>query len=204
MPSIYVYGYCYAAIAGVFACVGCQPSSPPTPRSSKEHKSEVAPIPTPLDVVDKMLEMARVTADDVVWDLGSGDGRIVIAAAKKYGCKAVGFEIEPKLVRQSRGNVLDAGVEDLVTIEERDIFTLDLESASVITLYLLPRMNKQLVPQLEKMKPGSRIVAHDFGIEGFIPDEVHRMESAEDESRHTILLWTIPLKPAPEPPPEKD
>ncbi len=186
-----------AASLGVLLVVaGCPQGSTGTQSKSpkKTHKSEVAPIPTPPDVVDKMLEMAGVTKDDVVWDLGCGDGRIVIAAAKKYGCKAAGFEIEPDLVAKSRENARAAGVEELVTIEERDIFTLDLSEATVVTLYLLPQMNEKLVPQIEKMKPGSRVVAHDFGIKGYKPADVVRMESTEDESRHAVLLYTTPLE----------
>ena len=180
----------------VLTQLGCNSGSTGSGKQSskKQHKAEVAPIPTPQDVVEKMLEMAGVTADDVVYDLGSGDGRIVIAASKKYGCKAVRYEIEPELVKKSQENARAAGVEDLVSIEERDIFTVDISGATVVTLYLLPDMNLLLVPQLEKLKPGSRIVAHDSGIQGYRPDETVRMESVEDESRHTIYLWKTPLR----------
>jgi SAM-dependent methyltransferase len=180
-----------------FLCPACRlDSTAIKSRTSKKnaHKSEVAPIPTPPDILERMLEMAGVTADDVVYDLGSGDGRIVIAAAKKYGCKAVGYEIEPELVKQAQENVRAAGVGDLVTIEERDIFSLDLSGASVVTMYLLPHLNKQLVPQLEQLKPGSRVVTHDSGIAGYEPDEFVRIESTEDQALHKIYLWRMPLK----------
>ena len=150
-------------------------------------------VPTPYEVVDKMLEMAKVTKDDLVYDLGCGDGRIVIAAAKKYGCKAVGYDIDPKRVKESLENVDANNVGHLVTIEQKDIFTLDLSDANVITLYLLPSLNVKLIPQLDKLKPGSRIVSHDFGMRGVKPDEVVTVTS-EDGSQHKVYLWTTPLK----------
>ena len=150
-------------------------------------------VPTPEEVVDKMLEMARVTKDDLVYDLGCGDGRIVVAAALKYGCKAVGYDIDPQRIKESLENVKKNNVGHLVTIEQKDIFTLDLSDANVITLYLLPSLNVKLIPQLEKLKPGSRIVSHDFDMRGVKPDEVVTVTS-EDGSRHTVYLWTTPLK----------
>lgn len=151
-------------------------------------------VPTPQDVVDKMLEMAQVTKDDLVYDLGCGDGRIVVTAAKKFGCKAKGYDIDPKRIRESLANVRDNGVEALVTIEQKDIFTLDLSKANVITLYLLPELNVKLIPQLEKLKDGSRIVSHDFSMEGVKPDKVVTVTSEEGEREHTVYLWTTPLK----------
>ena len=142
-----------------------------------------------------MLEMAQVTKDDLVYDLGCGDGRIVVTAAKKYGCKAVGFDIARKRIKESLANVEKNNVGHLVRIEQKDIFTLDLSKANVITLYLLPELNVKLIPQLEKLKPGSRIVSHDFDMEGVKPDEVVEV-SIDNEyyERHTVYLWTTPLK----------
>lgn len=154
---------------------------------------DVIYVPTPYDVVDKMLELAKVKKGDVVYDLGCGDGRIVVTAAKKYGVKAVGFDIDPQRIKEARENVKKNRVEDLVRIEEKDIFTLDLRDATVITLYLLPRLNVKLIPQLEKLKPGCRIVSHDFDMEGVIPDKVVHFKSANGHE-HTIYLWTTPLK----------
>ena len=111
-------------------------------------------VPTPNDVTAKMLEMADVKQSDLLFDLGCGDGRIVVTAAKKFGCKAVGYEIDPQRVIEARDNVKKRKVEHLAKIEQKDIFTLDLSQASVIALYLLPGMNVKLVPQLEKLKPG--------------------------------------------------
>ena len=154
---------------------------------------DVVFVPTPQDVVDKMLEMAKVTKEDLVYDLGCGDGRIVVTAAKKFGCKAIGYDIDPKRITESLENVRDNGVEDLVTIEQKDIFTLDLSKANVVTLYLLPELNVKLIPQLEKLRDGSRIVSHDFAMEGVKPDKVVTLTSKEDEYEHTVYLWTVPL-----------
>jgi tRNA G37 N-methylase Trm5 len=156
---------------------------------------DVVYVPTPHDVVEKMLELAKVTKDDVVYDLGCGDGRIVVTAAKKYGARGIGYDINPKRVEESLENVKKNKVEHLVQIKEEDIFELDLSQANVITLYLLPRLNLKLVPQLQKMKPGSRVVSHAYDIDGYKPDEVVTIMSKEDNYRHTVYLWTIPLKP---------
>jgi len=161
--------------------------------AEKPIHTDVIFIPTPQEVVEKMLEMAKVTKDDLVYDLGCGDGRIVVTAALKYGCKAVGYDIDPQRIKESLENVEKNNVGNLVTIEQKDIFTLDLSDANVITLYLLPSLNVKLIPQLEKLKPGSRIVSHDFDMRGVKPDEVATVIS-EDGSRHTVYLWTTPLK----------
>ena len=155
-------------------------------------------IPTPQDVVDKMLELAKVKKDDLVYDLGCGDGRIVVTAAKRYGCKAVGYDIDPQRVEESLENVEKNNVGHLVRIKQKDIFTLDLSEADVITLYLLPELNVELIPQLEKLKPGSRIVSHDFGMEAVQPDKVITVNSNEDKDEHEIYLWISPLKKIPD------
>jgi uncharacterized protein (TIGR03000 family) len=151
-------------------------------------------VPTPQDVVDKMLELAAVTEKDVVYDLGCGDGRIVVTAAKKYGCKAVGFDLDPERVKESRDNVKAAGVEKLVTIEKKDLFDVDLKPASVVTLFLLPDVNVKLIPQLEQLKPGSRILSHDFTIKGIEPTHTVKVTSKEDRRQHTLYVWIAPLK----------
>ena len=156
--------------------------------------ADVVYVPTPHDVVSKMLELAGVKKGDVVYDLGCGDGRIVVAAAKRFGCHGKGFDIEPQRVAESQKNARKNKVDSLVQFEQKDIFTLDLSPASVITLYLLPHLNLRLIPQLEKLKPGSRIVSHDFDMEGVTPDKVIHLVSKEDNVEHTIYLWTIPLK----------
>ncbi len=156
---------------------------------------DVIYVPTPQPVVDKMLELAQVTKDDLVYDLGCGDGRIVVTAAKKYGCKAVGYDIARKRIKESLENVEKNNVGHLVRIEQKDIFTLDLSKANVVTLYLLPELNVKLIPQLEKLRPGSRIVSHDFNMRGVKPDKVVEISTNDGyEETHTIYLWTIPLK----------
>ena len=151
-------------------------------------------VGTPYDVVAKMLNMAGVKKDDVIYDLGCGDGRIVVLAARRFGCRGVGYDIDPQRVRESLENAARNDVGSLVKIEQDDIFTLDLSGASVIALYLLPDMNIRLVPQLEKLKPGSRIVAQDYGIDGYEPDQSIYFLSNEDNVYHTVMLYTTPLK----------
>ena len=162
-------------------------------------------VPTPQNVVDKLLEAAKVGKGDVLYDLGCGDGRIVVTAAKRFGVKAVGFDIDPKRVAESRANVKAAKVEHLVTIEQKDIFKVDLSPASVVTLYLLPELNVRLIPQLQKLKPGSRVVSHDFDMEGVDPEKTwtvmaidHRPPAKDRE--HYVYLWKTPIKTPPKTP----
>jgi tRNA G37 N-methylase Trm5 len=145
-------------------------------------------VPTPQEVVDKMIELAGVKKGDTVYDLGSGDGRIVITAAKK-GARAVGFEIDPDLIKESRENIKKAGVQQLAEIRNQDILTVDLSPASVVTMYLLPDVNLKLKPKvLSQLKPGSRIVSHAFDMGDWKPDKVERIDG------RTVYLWTIPAK----------
>ena len=156
--------------------------------SSFESKKIVPFVPSPQVVVDKMVELVGVKQGDVVFDMGSGDGRIVIAAAKK-GAKAIGFEIDGDLVKESRENIRRAGVEDLAEIRQQDILTVDFSPASVVTMYLLPDVNLKLKPNLlSQLKPGSRIVSHAFDMGDWKPERVERVEG------RTIYLWTIPAK----------
>ena len=154
-------------------------------------------VPTPPDVVAKMLELAEVGKRDLLYDLGCGDGRIVVAASLKHGCRSVGYEIDARKVRQSIANVKKHDLEELVQIEQRDIFKLDLSKASVVTLYLLPEMNVQLIPQLKQMKRGSRIVAHEFPIAGYRHDRKLTLTSREDGVPRDIYLYKLPLRKAP-------
>jgi SAM-dependent methyltransferase len=156
-------------------------------------------ITTPYDIVDQMLKLANVAKSDVVYDLGCGDGRIVVTAAEKYGCKAFGFDNNPQRVKEAQANAVEKGVEHLVTVEQKDLFKLDLSPASVVTLYLLPRLNVKLIPQLEELKPGSRIVSHDWDMTGVKPDKMIEVNSSEDNRVHYLYLWTTPLRREPEP-----
>ncbi len=154
-------------------------------------------VPTPPEIVAKMLELARVKTDDLLYDLGCGDGRIVIAAASKYGCRAVGYDIDERKVQQSRENAKSHRVEQLVRIEHQDIFKLDLREATVITLYLLPEMNIKLIPQLEKLKDGSRIVCHEFALTDIQYDRLVTITTQPDGVPRDIYLYTLPLKTLP-------
>ncbi len=153
---------------------------------------DVVFVPTPQDVVEKMLEVAQVKKTDIVYDLGCGDGRIVVTAAKKYGCRAWGFDIDPRRIKESIENVKKNNVENLVTIEQKDIFTLDLSKADVITMFLLPELDVKLIPQFEKCKPGTRIVSHEFDIKGIKPEKVYNLISEGDP--HPVYYWITPLK----------
>ncbi len=155
---------------------------------------DVVYVGTPYDVVSTMLRMAGVKKQDVVYDLGCGDGRMLVLAAQKYGCRAVGYDIDPVRVRESRENVARNGVGSLVEIIQEDIFKVDLAEATVLPVYLLPEMNRRLLPQLEKLKPGSRIVCHDYGLDGIIPDETRTVISNEDNASHILMLYTTPLR----------
>ncbi|MDM7996734.1 MAG: 50S ribosomal protein L11 methyltransferase [Acidobacteriota bacterium] len=155
---------------------------------------DVVYVGTPYDVVSRMLKMAQIKKSDLVYDLGCGDGRILVLAAQKYGCRGVGYDIDPVRVRESRENVARNKVEKLVKIVQADIFTLDLRKADVIPLYLLPEMNRRLLPQLDTLKPGSRVVCHNYDLEEIVADEVVTMTSNEDHSSHTLSLYTTPLK----------
>src|SRR5262249_18330936 len=141
-------------------------------------------VPTPQDVVERMVEAAGVRAEDVVCDLGCGDGRVLVAAARRHGCRALGYDIDPEGVRMSRENVATAGLGRLVTVEQRDLFTADLRAVDVVMLYLSPELNERLLPQLAQLKPGCRVVSHAFGIPGVPPDRVVSVPSEEDGLDH--------------------
>jgi precorrin-6B methylase 2 len=162
-----------------------------------EKKPDVRYVPTPSEIVDKMLEVARVTKKDVVYDLGCGDGRIVIAAAKKYRCKAVGFDLDPERIKECEKNrgKLDREIQKLVSFKQQDIFKLDLSEATVVTLYLLPELNVKLIPQLMKLKPGSRIVSHSWDMQGVKPDDSYPIKvKKKDGYYRKVYRWTTPLK----------
>ena len=152
----------------------------------------IAPfVPTPQEVVDRMLELAQVSQGDLLYDLGSGDGRIVITAARRYGAQAVGFEIDPALVTHSRRNIKEAGVEALAEIRDQDVRTVDLSPASVVTMYLYPGANLRLrAAIMRQLKPGSRVVSHDFSMGDWKPDRVEQMTDSSGLVR-TIYLWRI-------------
>jgi cyclopropane fatty-acyl-phospholipid synthase-like methyltransferase len=155
---------------------------------------EVPFVPTPPEVIDRMLEMAQVKSGDVIYDLGSGDGRILIQAAKRYGVRGVGIEIDENLVRQARDNARREKVDQLVEFRAQDALTADVSEATVVTLYMLPEFNAKVRSILDRqLKPGSRVVSHDFAIEGWVPDRVERVKG-DFLHDHTIFLFEIGSK----------
>ena len=151
-------------------------------------KPDVVYIPTPQPVVEAMLQLADVKNTDVVYDLGSGDGRIVIAAAKTYGARGVGVELDPALVKEARQNAAAAGVSDKVRFVTQDLFTTDLRPATVVTLYLLQSINERLRPKLvRELRPGARVVSHVFNMG---PEWPAAQTVTVERSR--IFLWTLP------------
>ena len=162
---------------------------------------EVPYVQTPPLVVRRMLQMAEVTAKDVLWDLGSGDGRIVIAAATQFGARGVGYDIDPVLIRESRALAQKAGVAARAKFMEKDLFALAFAEPSVVTLYLLPAFNMKLRPLLlSQMRPGSRVVSHEWDMGDWRPDETLLMPSPEKphgtNREHKVMLWVIPASVA--------
>jgi SAM-dependent methyltransferase len=155
---------------------------------------DVVFVPTRMEVVERMLQMAEIKTNDVVYDLGCGDGRFVVEAAKKYGVRGVGIDIDPKRVQESRDNVRSNKVEHLVTIKQADIFETDFSDATVVMLYLLPDLNVKLMPKLAKLKPGTRILSNDFDMRGAKPKQVVQLDGgAEGEGfQKTIYKWIVP------------
>lgn len=148
---------------------------------------DVAYVPTPQEVVDKMLEVAKVTKDDVVYDLGSGDGRIPITAAQRYGARGIGIDINSELIQEANENARQSGVTDRVKFLQQDLFASDIREATVLTLYLLPELNLKLRPTLfEQLKPGTRIVSHAFDMGDWKPDRKVIVGGS------TIYLWIVP------------
>jgi SAM-dependent methyltransferase len=166
-----------AALVGLALAVGIQTNLAPY-------------VPSPPEVVDRMLTLAQVRRTDVVYDLGCGDGRIVIAAAKKFGARGVGVDIDPQRINESIANAKKAGVEHLVTFKLQDAMKTDVSEATVVTLYLLSFANVRLRPILEnQLKPGARIVSHNFGMWNWEPDRIDSFTDANGGTR-TLYLWT--------------
>ena len=155
----------------------------------QKKKLDVPYVPTPQSVVDAMLKLAAVTKNDVLYDLGCGDGRIVITAAKNNGARGVGVDIDPERIKEANANAQKAGVSERVKFLEQDLFQTDFKEASVVTLYLLPDINLKLRPKLQsELKPGTRIVSHAFDMCDWQPDKTENVDG------RTIYLWTIPAK----------
>jgi Methyltransferase domain len=158
-------------------------------RAIAQQKLDVPYVPTPTAVVNAMLTLGNVRKNDVLYDLGSGDGRIVITAAQKFGTRGVGIDIDPQRVKEANQNAQKAGVTDRVQFRQQDLFTTDLSSATVVTLYLLPEINLKLRPRLlSQLKPGTRIVSHAFDMGDWKPQKVVQVGG------ETIYYWTVPPK----------
>jgi SAM-dependent methyltransferase len=190
-----------AGVPALFALLGCTNVPAANERVAhametrqddqrQDRRPDVPYVPTPMPVVEEMLKLAKVTKNDVVYDLGCGDGRIVITAAERHGAKGIGVDIDPQRIRESNENAEKAGVTDLVTFHVRDLFTMDFRDASVVMLYLLPDINVKLRPMLfEQLRPGTRIVSHDFDMREWEPDQTVKVDAART---HTLYYWVIP------------
>ena len=157
-------------------------------------------VPTPHEVVDKMLAMAKVTPNDYLIDLGSGDGRIVVTAAKKYGARGFGVDLNPVRIREAVENAMQNGVSDRAEFYQRNLFETDLSAASVITMYLLPRVNMELRPRLLDLTPGTRIVSHDFDMDDWKPEETVHMDVKQKYGNaggtSSVYFYIVPAKVA--------
>lgn len=167
------------------------PSAQSPGSEAPERSPDVPYVPTPEVVVNEMLSLAKVGPEDVLYDLGSGDGRIPITAAQKFGTRGVGIDINPQRVQEANENAKKAGVTDQVKFRQQDLFESDFSEATVVTLYLLPDINLKLRPQLfEQLKPGTRVVSHDFDMGDWKPEQV--VEVKGPTRTHTLYYWTIP------------
>ena len=154
------------------------------------NRPDIAYIPTPDDAVDAMLELAQVTATDVLYDLGCGDGRLLIRAATRWGTRGVGIDIDPACIQRTRQNAQAAGVAHLISLQQSNLYDSDVSAATVVALYLLPHLNVRLCPRLlQQLRPGARIVSHQFDMGDWEPDEILPLPTSEEES--VIYLWKI-------------
>jgi SAM-dependent methyltransferase len=159
-------------------------------------------VPSPMIVVDRMLQLAEVRKDDVIYDLGCGDGRILIQAAKKYGARGVGVDMNPLLVEEARRKAAEEGVSHLVEFRAGDGLKVDISAATVVTLYMFKWFNNEMRPKLQRLKPGSRVVAHDYDIDDWKPAKIETVDASADPSSseyhgtRTLYLWKVEEKPA--------
>lgn len=167
----------------------------PTPMAEVADSGPALDVPyvqTPDVIVDEMLRMAKVSGDDILYDLGSGDGRIPITAAKRFGTRGVGIDLDPERIKEAKENAEKQGVSDKVTFIEGDIFETDFSKATVVTMYLLPTVNMKLRPKLLDMKPGTRIVSHNYDMGDWMPEETKHI--VVDGTDHFVFSWIVPEK----------
>lgn len=192
-----------ASVTGttLFGCSSTQTSIAPAQADQRSQTTQASPgqlrepdviyVPTPPEVVNRMLEIAKVNRNDVLYDLGSGDGRIPITAAQRFGIRATGIDINPQRIQEANANAQQAGVTNRVRFLNQDLFTSNFSDATVVTLYLLPELNIKLRPQLfQQLKPGTRVVSHAFDMGGWKPDRSEQVEV--NGNTYTIYLWTVP------------
>jgi precorrin-6B methylase 2 len=189
ISSLTTLAVAFAAVTAHAQTTGQKPFEPQVGQAGKD----VVWVPTPQAVVDQMLDMAKVTKTDFVMDLGSGDGRTVITAAKR-GARAMGIEYNPDMVDLSVRNAKEAGVSERATFVKADLFETDLSKADVITMFLLPSINMKLRPQILDLKPGTRIVSNTFTMEDWQADETTTVTDGCSSSWCTALLWIVPAK----------
>jgi SAM-dependent methyltransferase len=164
-------------------------------QSKPSKEPDVPYVPTTEQAVDAMLKLAGVNKNDIVYDLGCGDGRIVVAAARDYGARGVGIDINPVRIKEARENAAKAKVEHLVRFEENDLFVADYHEATVVTLFLLPSVNLKIRPRLlEQLRPGTRIVSNTFDMGDWKADKEITVDGADEETglSHRLYLWTVP------------
>ena len=158
---------------------------PPSPRP------DIAYIPTPLDAVEAMLQLAQVGPQDVLYDLGCGDGRLLIRAAQRWGTRGVGIDVDPTCLDAARSAAQQAGVDHLITLQQGNLYECDVSAATVVMLYLLPHLNLRLRPRLwQQLRSGARVVSHQFDMGDWPPDQVMELRPSEEES--TVYLWRLP------------
>jgi hypothetical protein len=191
VPIVQLLRPAAAALAAFFLCL------PAAAQKNKDYEPHVGQagkdviwVPTPDDVVDRMLRMAQVTANDYVVDLGAGDGKIAIAAARKFGARAMGIEYNPEMAKHAQRNVEKAGVAGKARIVQGDIFVTDFSQATVVTMYLLPALNLKLRPQILAMRPGTRVVSHSFSMDDWEADETSSLDGRR------AYFWVVPASVA--------
>jgi SAM-dependent methyltransferase len=189
MRTIRVARWTAACLLLSVAQSAAQTPTLPAPPNTTPRRPDVIYVPTNPEVVAAMLKLARVTKDDVVYDLGCGDGRIPITAARDFGARSVGIDIDPQRIAEANANLKQSGLDKRVSFRQDDLFETDIKEATVVTLYLLQRLNEKLKPKLMRdLKPGTRIVSHAFDMGDWPPEKTEEVAGAR------IYLWTIPKK----------
>ncbi|MEW6302497.1 MAG: 50S ribosomal protein L11 methyltransferase [Verrucomicrobiota bacterium] len=194
VPWLFLPAALFLLLAAPFLIAQSEKAGPPPAEPKKPTRApDVVFGATPDEAIEQILRMAQLKPGDVVYDLGCGDGRILVTAAKKYGVKGVGVDIDPLRVKESIENVRTNKLDHLITIKEADMFTVDISQATVLILYLGPHMNLKLLPQINQMKPGSRVFSFDFDTPGVKPTEVLRGTRLDNGHEFTIYQYAVPL-----------